>query len=113
MANNESLEQYRKNRFIEVRKTLKKLSELIAFFAIYGPVYDNNYNCSISKINDISECYLKNLDSKIIDKMYESYINGKKENKKEKEIFEQLKKFLYNFKTSIITENNNRSRRRK
>ena len=44
MGENESLNQYRKNRFIEVRKTLKKSSELIAFFIIYSPIYDDNYN---------------------------------------------------------------------
>ena len=113
MTENESLNQYRKTRFIEVRKTLKKSSELIAFFIIYGPIYDDNYNYSISKIYDINEQYLKNLNSQVIDKIYDIYLNTKKQNKSEQEIYEKSKEFLCNVPVSIITEEKYRSRRHK
>lgn len=113
MTENESLNQYRKNRFIEVRKILKKSSDLIAFFVIYGPIYDDNYNYSISRIYDVNEHYLKNFNPQVIDNMYNIYINAKKQNKSEKETYGELKDILCNVSVSIITEEKYRSRRHK
>ena len=87
MCEKESLNHYRKNRLIEVRKNFKKSSELIAFFIIYSPIYDDNYNYSISRIYDINEHYLKNFNSQVIDNMYNIYINSKKKNETEKEFY--------------------------
>lgn len=96
--------EYLKNQYNSVESTLKKVAELLAFIKVYGSIYNDYYYRHILNINNIMEHYLKNLDHKIIDKLYEVYSTAKNENKSEREIFEELRIVLYNFSSMITTD---------
>ena len=113
MADIQVLDQYRKYQFAKVETVLRKSSELIAFIRVYGALYDNNYNAFILNLNNVNEHYLQNLDSQLIDKLYDVYASAKEENKSEKEIFEQLRAFLYKLPVPSITEVSDRRQRHK
>ena len=113
MADIQVLDQYRKDQFAKVETVLRKSSELIAFIRVYGALYDNNYNAFILNLNNVNEHYLQNLDSQLIDKLYDVYASAKEENKSEKEIFEQLRAFLYKLPVPSITEVSDRRQRYK
>ena len=113
MADIQVLDQYRKDQFVKVETVLRKSSELIAFIRVYGALYDNNYNAFILNLNNVNEHYLQNLDSQLIDKLYDIYASAKEENKSEKEIFEQLRAFLYKLPVPSITEVSDRRQRYK
>ena len=113
MADIQVLDQYRKDQFAKVETVLRKSSELIAFIRVYGALYDNNYNAFILNLNNVNEHYLQNLDSQLIDKLYDVYASAKEENKSEKENFEQLRAFLYKLPVPSITEVSYRRQRHK
>ena len=113
MADIQVLDQYRKDQFAKVETVLRKSSELIAFIRVYGALYDNHYNAFILNLNNVNEHYLQNLDSQLIDKLYDVYASAKEENKSEKENFEQLRAVLYKLPVLSITEVSDRRQRHK
>ena len=112
MTDIEVLEKYRKDQFIMIQKVLNKSSELITFIRVYGSLYDTYYNGFILNLNNISERYLESLDSRVIDRLYDAYTTAR-ENKTEKETFEQLRNILYELPVSTISEVSERTERRR
>lgn len=113
MADYEILSKYRKDELNKIENILKKSLELIAFIKVYGSLYDKHYNSFILNINNLSEHYLQNFNSDIIDRLYNVFTIAKEEKKSEQEIFEILRKELYNLPAYSITEVNDRSARHK
>lgn len=109
MNNYEIAENYRKEQFKRIESVLKKVSEIIAFVRVYGSVYDSYYNAIILNLNNISEHFLETLDSKIIDRLYDTYSRAKFANKSSQEIFEEMN--FYNLPVYAITETAARRRR--
>ena len=105
MADYEILSKYRKDELNKIENILKKSLELIAFIKVYGSLYDKHYNSF--------EHYLQNFNSDIIDRLYNVFTIAKEEKKSEQEIFEILRKELYNLPAYSITEVNDRSARHK
>ncbi len=105
--------KYRKDQLNRVETVLKKVAELISFIRVYGSLYDNYYYSLILNINNISEHFLQNLNSELIDRLYAVYFNAKEENKSEKEIFEQLRIILQKLPAINITEVIDRRERHK
>jgi len=99
---------YEKEQLKVFEKNLKKVAELNAFIKVYGSLYDSFYNTLICNINNICEHYLDTYNFEVINKLYSLYTNLRKENKKEKEIFEQLRKFIYTLPAINTSETKNR-----
>lgn len=106
------IRQYRKQKLNNVQSVLNKSSELIAFIRVYGILYDEHYNGFILNINNIIERYLQDLNSEVIDGLYDAYAKAKQENSSEEEIFKKLRMVLYNLPAFRVMETTARRKRR-
>lgn len=109
MTNYEVAENYRKDQLQHIEGVLKKLSEIIAFIRVYGSMYDSCYNGIILNLNNIGERFLDNLDSRLINELYDTFARVKNEGKSPKDVFLGLN--LYKLPVYAITETSDRRRR--
>lgn len=112
MHDYKEIRQYRKQKLNNVQSVLNKSSELIAFIRVYGALYDEHYNGFILNINNIIERYLQDLNSEVIDGLYDAYAKAKQENSSEEEIFKKLRMVLYNLPAFRVMETTARRKRR-
>lgn len=103
---------YNEVQVTRLENVLKKSAELIAFIAVYGAKYDENYFSFIININNLNEHFIKNDNPAIIDKLYDIYYKAKKENTPNKEIFNKLRHIMYELPIMSISLIDERSKRR-
>ena len=113
MADYEVIRKYREDKFENTLMVLNKSAELIAFIKVYGALYDDYYNAFILNLNNINERFLETGNAQIIEKLYGVYSNAKEAKKTDKEVFEQLRKVLYELPALSIMETADRAQRHK
>ena len=112
MADIEILKKYRKEQFEKTKKVLEHAYTITAFIHTYGPLCDSTYFSLILNFNNVIERYLRNGDSKTILQVYAIYAEGKLQNKKETEIFKEIRQELYKLPVYMVTSINERQARR-
>ena len=112
MLDYKEVNEYRKQKLNNVQNVLRKASELIAFIRVYGSLYDEHYNGFILNINNISEHYLQDFNSEVLDYLYDVYATLKQKTNDEEEIFKQFRMVLYNLPAFRVTETNARRKRK-
>ena len=103
---------YKREQYKKTVETLNKLSEIIAFINVYGPLYYSYYEGFIVDLNNISEHFLQSSDSKVIDELYVLFVALTKSKKTTGEIFEELKTLLNNLPHFQVDETPTRENRR-
>ncbi len=109
MYDYDTFKKYQTDRSNRITKELNKLSELIAYIRVYSGAY---YFSLILNLNNVKEHYLENLNSELIDQLYEIYLRNE-HHQDERETFEQLRSTLEKLPAFTITEVTRRRERHK